>query len=337
MCREGRRLFPVIAFYAGLSLLGGQQEPRFSAAVQVVNVLATVRDEQGGIVRDLTRNDFILEEEGRPQIIRYFTQQTDLPLTIGLLVDTSVSQWRVLPQERSASRRFLQQVLRGTNDSAFVIRFDRDVELLEDATSSRKALEAGLAQLERGRPRSSPRTWPSGTLLCDALVFASQERMRKHSGRKALIVLTDGVDVGSKASLAQAIEAAQRADTLVYSIRFYDDVGVGVPGSPYSRNRDFRVTLPERYLAEGKDAVQQISGRTGGGYFEASSKLPLEDVFARIEEEIRSQYNLGYTSDRPQGVGEFRKLRLVTRRMGLVVQARDGYYAVSRPGDWPVP
>jgi len=207
--------------------------------VKVVNVLATVRKKKGEIVRNLTKDDFALEEDGRPQTIRYFAQETDLPLTLGLLVDTSGSQRRVLDQERSASSTFLDQVLRVDKDQAFVIHFDREVELLQDLTSSRQKLDAALQSLQTpqfsrqggGSDSSDSQSDPQqgshrrgggggGTLLYDAVYLASNELMMKQTGRKALIVLSDGVDHGSKETLASAIEAAQRADTLVYSILF---------------------------------------------------------------------------------------------------------------------
>ena len=212
-----------------------------SVDVKVVTLPVTVRDKQGQIVRNLTKDDFVLEEDGRPQVIKYFTQDTNLPLTLGLLVDTSLSQRNVLDQERNASKVFLDQMLTDAKDKAFLIHFDREVELLQDLTSSRDKLQAGLEllktpQLERNGsgssdPQSSPgfreRTAPDeqrSAALCSTMpsFLASNELMKKQQGRKALIVLTDGDDRGSKESLQSAIEAAQRADTVVYSILFAD-------------------------------------------------------------------------------------------------------------------
>ena len=161
-----------------------------SVDVRVVNVFATVRNKHGEIVPNLTKDDFTLEEDGRPQAIRYFTRETDLPLTLGLLVDTSMSQRRVLDQERSASATFLDQVLRPTKDVAFVIHFDREVELLQDVTASRQKLQAALELLEtpqftRRVANNSPGSWPGshqrggGTLLYDAVYLASNEEMMK--------------------------------------------------------------------------------------------------------------------------------------------------------------
>ena len=215
-----------------------QQTSTFSVKVKVVNMLATVRDKHGLMVRNLTKDDFILEEDDRPQAIRYFTQDTDIQLTLGLLVDTSMSQMRLLDRERSASHTFLNQMMRENKDSAFVIHFDSQVELLQDATGSRQKLEEALGVVEMTPPEpqntaSSPGSWPgrrrggwggaAGTLLYDSVFLASDELMSKQQGRKALILLTDGVDQGSKLGLQTAIASAQRADTVVYSILFADD------------------------------------------------------------------------------------------------------------------
>ena len=229
-----RLLFSLISAFPAGGLLRGQKDTTFSSDVKVVNVLATVRNKQGEIVHNLNKEDFVLMEDGRPQTVRYFSRETDLPLTLGLLVDTSMSQRRVLDEERSASYSFLDKVLREDKDLAFVIHFDVEVELLQDFTSSRKKLESSLGllrtpepgQLRRRDPGSSgPRVGQRngvGTLLYDSVLLASDELMKNQSGRKAVIVLFDGVDHGSKVPLTHAIEAAQRADTLVYSILFAD-------------------------------------------------------------------------------------------------------------------
>ena len=220
-----------------------------SVQVKVVNVLATVRDKHGKIVNGLTKDDFTLTEDGRPQTIHYFARETDLPLTLGLLVDTSMSQRRVLGEERDASQSFLAQMLREDKDKAFVIHFDREVELLQDLTSSHEKLRAALESLDTpqftrtspggggGEPipdrrlrDAAPAAHGGGTLLYDAVFLASDELMEKQPGRKAVIVLSDGVDMGSKESLEAAIESAQRANTIVYSILFKDDEAYGNGG-----------------------------------------------------------------------------------------------------------
>jgi len=229
--------------------LHGQQDQQETTTIKkdvnVVNVLATVRNKQGQIVTTLGKDDFKLEDDGRPQTIRYFSKVTDLPLTLGLLVDTSLSQRRVLEPERTASYQFLQDLLREWKDKAFVVHFDFDIELLQDLTNSRPKLEAALQKLEVPDARqaqtggsndpSQPHWGGGGTKLYDAIFLASDEITSKQQGRKALIILSDGVDQGSKVSLSRAIEAAQRSDTLVYTILFadpqaYNNVAGGYPG-----------------------------------------------------------------------------------------------------------
>ena len=333
-------------------MLGAQQQdkPTFSTGVKVVNLFANVRNKNGAIVKDLTKDDFLLDEDGRAQEIRYFSQESDLPLTLGLLVDTSGSQRRLIEEERSASYRFFEQVLRPEKDVAFVIHFDFDVELLQDITASRRLLEKALEEsgsahaaaataapypaaepVPVSRRRTAGTRWTDGgggggrsgggTMLYDAILLASDELMRKQSGRKALILLTDGVDTGSKVSLSSAVEAAQRADTLVYSILFEDTemygggFGMGRMGGRGQMNG-----------ANGKKVLEQISRETGGRFFEVSKKQTLAKVYDEIDEDLRHQYSLGYSPDRTEAGGGYHKIRLTTKQKGLIVQTREGYY-----------
>src|SRR5271157_834803 len=218
----------------GPSMWAQDSAATIAVDVKVVTLPVTVRDKHGAIVRDLTKDDFTLQEDGRPQTIRYFSQEANLPLTLGLLVDTSRSQTNVLDAERNASRSFLDQMLLQPKDKAFLIHFDKEVELLQDLTSSREKLQAALDLLktpsdrersndpnDSGDSRSGSGSHRGGgTQLYDAVFLASNELMKKQQGRKALIILTDGVDRGSKTYLESAIESAQRADTVVYSIYF---------------------------------------------------------------------------------------------------------------------
>lgn len=339
------------------------QGPPITAHVKVVNVLATVRDKKGGIVRGLDRDDFELKEDDRPQNIRYFSHETDLPLSLGMLVDTSLSQRRVLGQEREAAGAFLDQVLRVDKDKAFVIHFDREVELLQDLTSSRQKLQDALGLLqvpersdddrgespdsgqdqggqpgEGGEHRRGGRRG-GGTALYDAVYLASNDIMAKQDGRKALIILSDGVDRGSKKTLASAIEAAQRADTLVYSILFAQEQegggggmgrhggwgggmggGMGRHGGGYPRPQ-------QESRPDGKKMLERLSKETGGRFFEASKKHPLDEMFSQIQEELRSQYSLGYTPEPPDAGAGYHKITLTTKKKELIVQARDGYYS----------
>jgi VWFA-related protein len=343
-----------------------QDVTTMSVDVKVVTLAVTVRDKHGQIARNLTNDDFALEEDGRPQVIKYFTQDTNLPLTLGLLVDTSLSQRNALDQERNASKVFLDQMLTDAKDKAFLIHFDREVELLQDLTSSRDKLQAGLEllktpQLERDGggtpdPQSSPGSGNgqprmsrgAGTLLYDAVFLASNELMKKQQGRKALIVLTDGDDRGSKESLQSAIEAAQRADTVVYSILFADGhesngfgqqgggmgrhgggfpgAGGGWPGGGSGGGRGGG-RYPQEVRADGKKILDQISKETGGRLYEVSKKVAIDQIYDSIAEELRTQYNLGYTPDKGNGETGYHKVSLVTKQKDMTVQTRDGYYA----------
>ena len=321
-----------------LSPLLGQQEPKIAVEVKVVNILATVRDKHGQIESNMGKDDFVLEEDGHPQTITYFSRDTNLPLTLGLLVDTSLSQRRVLDQERTASHSFLDDMLREDKDKAFVIHFDREVELLQDLTPSRKKLETALQllntpQTDQQSGGSRPRFSGGGTLLYDAIYLASDEVIKKQQGRKALIILSDGVDRGSKETLTTAIETAQRADTVVYSILFADEqqsqnrspFGFGGPGM--GRHGGGQQRYPQQQeRPNGKKILERISKETGGHLFEVSKKQPIDKIFSAIAEELRNQYSIGYTPASDVGPG-YHKIGLTMKKKDLVVQARDGYYA----------
>ena len=329
-----------------------------SVDVKVVSLPVTVRDKHGQIVRDLTKDDFDLQEDGRPQTIKYFAQETNLPLTLGLLVDTSLSQRNVLNEERTASKSFLDRMLTNEKDRAFLIHFDREVELLEDLTSSKEKLEKALASMSAPTMKRNPQDDPDdrssgshhggGTLLYDAVYLASNELMKKQTGRKAVIILSDGVDRGSKESLENAIEAAQRADTLVYSILFKDDNrgdyehhggmghggggwpggGGGWPGGGGGRHGGGGSRNPQEAHVDGKKILQRISEETGGRMFEVSKKESIEQIYASIGEELRTQYNLGYTPVKTDdGAEGYHKISLSAKKKDLTVQTRQGYYA----------
>ena len=283
--RLSRRQFGLAAAWACCcrSPLDAQDNTTFSTSVKVVNVLATVHQKSGQIVRDLNKDDFSILENGRPQAIRYFSRETDLPLTLGLMVDTSGSQRRVLDAERGASSRFLDQVLREDKDKVFLMQFDTSVQLKAELTSSWRKLNDALAYVDTETRRELQMQGGGGTLLYDAIVQASRDIMKKQSNRKALILLTDGVDVGSEATVGDAVEAALRSDTLIYSIEFSD------PGA-YS-------FLPFG-APDGRKVLMRLSHETGGGYFEVTKKRGIEQIFAVIQEELRSQYSMGFVSDR---------------------------------------
>ena len=286
--------------------LSAQETPTFTVGVNVVNILANIMDKHGAIIRDLEKPDFTILEDGRPQNIRYFARQTDLPLTLGLLVDTSMSQERVLDAERAASFRFLDQVLREKKDQVFVMQFDSALLTRQELTSSYRDLNEALTEVNTPTRRELENGSGVSTKLFDCVVKASNDIMAKQHGRKALILLTDGDDNDSDYTLANAIEAAQKADTLIFSILFSDS---GIGHGP------------------GQTILQHLSRETGGGYFEVSKKQSIDQIFEAIQDELRSQYSIGYVSDKPPTIAEFRKIQLKVARPGMVVQARDRYWA----------
>jgi VWFA-related protein len=325
-----------------------QSQSKISTEVKLVTVYAAVRDKHGKIIPNLNQSDFALQEDARPQIIKYFARESDLPLTLGLLVDTSLSQRRVLDQEKSASYSFFDHILREDKDKAFLIHFDREVELLQDLTGSREKLRAGLEQLDTlsfsntsagsGGGSGSGRGHGhggGGTLLYDSIYLASNELMKKQHGRKALIILTDGVDHGSKESLNTAIASAQRADTAVYSILFADEDaygagsrgGYGGHGGYGGGGRGSGGRYPQQDHPDGKKVLERISKETGGQLFEVKKKLSIEQIYAEIEEELRNQYSLAYTPDRPGDDSTYHLIHVTVSQKDLTVQAREGYYS----------
>jgi VWFA-related protein len=221
-----------------------------------------------------------------------------------------MSQQRVLESERSASFRFLDQVLRESKDKLFVMQFDMAVQLRQPLTSSRKDLEEILPYVDTPTRRELNLQNGGGTLLFDAIVQASNAVLKNQRNRKAMIVLSDGGENGSTATLTDAIEAAQRADTLIYSILFADR---GFPGFAFG--------------PEGRGILMRLSKETGASFFEVSKKQGIEQIYETIEEELRSQYNLGFISDQPGEISEFRALKLTTKQKGLIVQSRERYWA----------
>ena len=306
-----REVLGALAALCGARCVRGQDEPVFSADVKVVNVLATVRSKTGSLVGNLSQDDFLLFEDGRPQTIRYFARETNLPLTLGLMVDTSGSQQRVLDAERGACLRFLDQVVRENQDHVFIMQFDSAVQMRQALTSSVGKLDQALAYVDTETMRQLQIQHGGGTLLYDAVARACDEVMRKQTGRKALIVLSDGVDFGSYGAREDAVKAAERADTLVYSILYSDPGFYGILGG----GRD------------GKSVLQRMSNETGGSFFEVSKRQSVDRIFDILQTELRNQYNLGYVSDKPVRISEFRAIQLTAKPKGLGVQARRQYWA----------
>ena len=299
-----------VAALCGLRFARDQDAPVFSTEVKVVNVLATVRNKTGALAGNLSQDEFSLSEDGRPQTIRYFARESNLPLTLGLMVDTSGSQRRVLDAERGASLRFLDRVFRENQDHVFIMQFDSSVQMRQALTSSVRKLDDAMAYVDTETVRQLRMQGGGGTLLYDAVANASDEVMRKQRGRKALIVLSDGVDFGSYGTLKDAVEAAQRADTLIYSILYSDPGAYGIFGG-----------------GDGKRVLERMSNDSGGSFFEVSKKQPVDRIFDILQEELRNQYNLGYVSDKPVTLSGFRTIQLTATQKGLVVQARHQYWA----------
>lgn len=290
--------------------------PTIKVDVDVVNILASVRNKKGGLVSNLTKDDFSLEEDGKSQAIKYFTRETELPLTIGLLVDVSRSQERLIDIEKNAAVQFFNQVLK-KNDLAFLISFGEEVELLQDYTGSPRLLSSGLDGLHVSAPVGGMMPGPvptiykaRGTVLYDAVYLAADEKLTGQVGRKVLVLITDGVDQGSRLKIQDALLAAQKADAIVYSIYYSDPRAYGA--------FDF---------GPNDSALRRMSEETGGRVFKVDRKHPLSDAFQQIQEEMRSQYAIGYTPTNPQKDGTFRRIEIKTRDKELKVQARKGYYA----------
>ncbi len=307
----------------------GQALPPVSGTLKVttnvVNVYAVARQRNGRLVPDLSKDNFLLEEDQRPQDIRYFSRETDTPLTMGILVDTSTSQEHVLQLEKSEAQQFLTQTLRA-RDLAFVLHFDSEVELLQDFTADLHLLNqaVGEAQIGGGELGRTPGTFPSRESsgekhLYDAVYLSARELLKDEVGRKVLILLTDGADFGGKVSLDRALEAAQRADAIIYSIDISDpaDFGRYCTAHKLDRYRMFR-------------RLQKLSEETGGRVIKASNKRDSSVAFQQLARELRTQYLLGYTPTNSKLDGTFRRIEVKVRNGNAQVSARRGYYAPTR-------
>jgi VWFA-related protein len=290
--------------------------------VNVVSILASVRDKRGGLVGNLEKNDFTVLEDGKQQTIKYFTRETDLPLTIGLLIDVSASQRNLIGIERSAATQFFSKVLR-KKDEAFLISFGEEAELLQDYTNSARLLEDGLNHLRVSSgvggigPGPVPTAGqPRGTVLYDATYLAANEKLRTEVGRKVLILITDGNDEGSRLTRDQAVEAAQKADAVIYSIDYYDPSAYGRFGFGLGGGG-------------GEGELRRMSDETGGHVYKVDRKHTLDEVFQELQDEMRSQYSIGYTPTNDVKDGTYRHLDIRMSNKDLKVQARKGYYAIK--------
>ncbi len=274
-----------------------------------MNLLASVKDKKGELNPDLKQSDFQVLEDGRQQMIKYFARQTDLPLTLGLLIDTSMSQDKVLDAERSACFRFLDQVLRPRQDKVFITQFDSRIITRQELTGSWKDLNDSLSQVNTPSRSELSNNIGTGTRVFDTIV-ESAKLMAPLQGRKALMILSDGVDTDSEGTLDGAIEAALKSDVLIYTILFSDGGFYGGIGG-----------------GGGQHAMERMAAETGGAYFAVSKKLSIDQIFDRIQTELRSQYNLGYVSDKSVDIPEFRKLQVKVDEKGFNVQTRTRYWA----------
>jgi hypothetical protein len=329
--------------------------PTIAVDARLVNLPVVVRDKKGALIQNLTKDDFVLQVDGKPQTIRYFDKDTNLPLTLGLLVDTSLSQREVIDEERTASSTFLDQMLTTPKDRAFVMQFAAETELLQDLTSSRPLLQAALKEISTpskdsgsSDDSSAPRRprGGGGTVLYDALFLASDELMSKQTGRKALIILSDGGDRGSRENLAKSIEAAQRADTIIYAIYFKGEAphqdrprrdpndpnggypGGGYPGGGYPGGGYPGGGYPGGgYPGGGYPGGGYPGGGYPGGGGNGGGNYPNgPGHYNEIAEELRAQYRLGYTPSQDAATSGYHRIELTLRQKGLLLQTRDGYY-----------
>src|SRR5580700_7544315 len=294
--------------------------------VEVVQLFFNVKDKHGALIPNLVKDNFDILEDGQPQTIKYFKAESDLPLTLGILIDSSGSQMRVLDMEKEVGASFLESTLR-PKDEAFVISFDVDITLLQDFTNSVGRLRHALneAKINTGGvscsggpigpqgPVPCSSTGPRGTALYDAVYLASHDELSHEVGRKAMILLTDGEDQGSKLKIKDAIEAAQKADAICYVL-----------------------LIADRGLAFGWGGgeMRKLTQETGGRVIEVGNKIEkLRQAFDQISQELRSQYNAGYVPTNATRDGSFRKVEIKPKQGDYKIQARSGYYATPRHED----
>lgn len=289
--------------------------------VNVVQLFFNVKEKKGGLIPNLPKDNFQVSEDGKPQTVKYFSADSNLPLTLGILIDSSASQERVLPMEQEVGGAFLSQIMR-EKDMAFVIDFNIGVNLLQDFTSSTRRLKDALNSVRinnGGQVGGVPGMGggpvptmgqPKGTLLYDAVYLASHDQMGQQVDRKAMILLTDGQDQGSQYRIKDAIEAAQKADTIIYVLLCADRGFYGFGGFG------------------GDSEMKKMTAETGGRVIEVGNKPEkLKAAFDQISQELRSQYYIGYVPTNPVKDGGFRKVEIKSKEP-YKIQARSGYYAI---------
>jgi Ca-activated chloride channel homolog len=266
----------------------------------LVAVSAIVRDHTGHPITNLTRDSFLLKQDGKPQQISYFSQGSDLPLTLALMVDTSGSQRAYIRDEIAAGKVFFSAMMKHPEDRAVLVQFDSNILQLAMITSSVPTLEHAMAYLSQSHDDIQTYGRNAGTLLYDAVVAVAHIEFSNQLGRRAMVILTDGEDNGSKFGEKQAIEEAQRADIMIYSVYYSNGGGR-------------------------KDVLDDLSTRTGGRVFTVSPTTTLEQIYAEIAADMRLQYELGYhpPDSRPN---KYHKIQLTTKDKQLTVQSREGYF-----------
>ncbi len=310
---------------SGNSQQQDSQEPvtTLKTSVNVVSVFFNVKDKHGALMPNLTKDDFEVAEDGKPQTIKYFTAESNLPLTLGILIDSSASQRNVLDMEKEVGGAFLQQILTD-KDLAFVIDFNIDATLLQDYTRDVHRLQRALnsvkinSNFQTGTPLPGAGGGPvptaqstAGTVLYDAVYLSSHDMLSKEIGRKAMILLTDGQDEGSRLKIKDAIEAAQKSDTIVYVLLCADRGSYFGSGISYN----------------GESEMHRLTEPTGGRVINVGNKFDkLREAFDQIATELRSQYNIGYTPTNLKRDGTYRKLE-IKNKQNYKIQARAGYYA----------
>jgi Ca-activated chloride channel family protein len=274
--------------------------PTLKIESNLVAVSAIVRDSAGKPITGLARTDFLLKQDGKPQTIAYFSQGSDLPLTLALMVDTSGSQRNFIQDEIAAGRAFFPAMLTQPADRAVLVQFDSSILQLARTTSSVPTLEHALAYLSQSHADFAPFQGRGGTLLFDAIIAVSHLELGNQMGRRAMVILTDGGDNGSHFSAKDAIRAAQGADIMIYSV-FYSNGGGDL------------------------DVLRNLSRATGGRVFQVSPTLSLQQVYTQIAADMRLQYELAYTppSSKPN---KYHKLNLTVANKSLFVQSREGYF-----------
>jgi len=275
---------------------------------RLVAISAVVKSKDGEPKEGLAKDDFVLKQDGKEVPIRYFSQGSELPLSFALMVDTSGSQQTFIGDESLASDVFFATMLDRKEDRAMLVQFDTSVRQLKNMTNSANALHLALSQVNQHAAAG-------GTLLYDAVYVIAKNVLANETGRKAMVILSDGGDNGSTRSLAEAIEQAQRADVQVYSILY----------SMWGRLNGSDTGSPPK-IDPGLSALQKLSDSTGGHVFTVSRTMSLRDIFAQISQDLRLQYELGYKPPPDTQPNSYHKLELKAKDKKLTVQARKGFF-----------